>query len=52
MRTIEQTSRFKRDYKREAKGPHRQTLASDFIAVVTALANNQPLAEKHRKLAA
>ena len=48
MRTIEQTSRFKRDYKREAKGPHRQTLASDFIAVVTALANNQPLAEKHR----
>jgi antitoxin component of RelBE/YafQ-DinJ toxin-antitoxin module len=28
--TIEQTGQFKRDYKREAKGPHRQTLASDF----------------------
>ncbi len=48
MRTIEQTSRFKRDYKREAKGPHRQTLASDFVAVVTALANDQVLADKHR----
>lgn len=44
MRTIEQTSRFKR----EAKGPHRQTLARDFVAVVTALANDQVLVEKHR----
>jgi mRNA-degrading endonuclease YafQ of YafQ-DinJ toxin-antitoxin module len=48
MRTIEQTGQFKRDYKREAKGPHRQTLASDFVAIVTDLANDQPLAEKHR----
>jgi len=32
MRTIEQTGQFKRDYKRETKGSHRQTLASDFIA--------------------
>ncbi|MQU19466.1 type II toxin-antitoxin system mRNA interferase toxin, RelE/StbE family, partial [Pseudomonas helleri] len=23
MRTIERTSQFKRDFKREAKGPHR-----------------------------
>lgn len=43
MRTIEQTGRFKRDYKREAKGPHRQALASDFVAVITALANDQSL---------
>ena len=48
MRTIERTGQFKRDYKREVKGPHRQTLASDFTAILTALANNQPLAEKHR----
>jgi mRNA interferase YafQ len=48
MRTIEQTSQFKRDYKREAKGPHRQTLQGDFVAIVTALTNDQPLAEKHR----
>ena len=26
MRTIEQTGQFKRDYKRETKGPHRQVL--------------------------
>lgn len=48
MRTIERTSQFKRDYKREAKGPHRKTLAGDFIDVVTTLANDQPLVEKHR----
>ena len=48
MRTIERTGQFKRDYKREAKGLHRATLERDFIEVVTALANDQPLAEKHR----
>lgn len=48
MRTIEQTSQFKRDYKREAKGPHRQTLGNDFSVVITTLANDLPLAEKHR----
>ena len=48
MRTIERTSQFKRDYKREVKGIHRKTLESDFIDVVTALANDQPLIEKHR----
>jgi hypothetical protein len=32
MRTIEQTGQFKRDYKREAKGLHRTTLAGDFMA--------------------
>jgi mRNA interferase YafQ len=47
MRTIEQTGRFKHDYKREAKGPRRQTLASDFVAIVTALANDHTLAEKY-----
>jgi mRNA interferase YafQ len=48
MRTIEQTGQFKRDYKREAKGPHRTTLAGDFMAVITALATDHPLAAKHR----
>jgi mRNA interferase YafQ len=48
MRKIEQTGQFKCDYKREAKGPYRQTLARDFVAVVTALVNDQPLADKHR----
>jgi mRNA interferase YafQ len=48
MRTIEKTGQFKRDYKREIKGPHRQTLESDFVAILVALANDQLLAEKHR----
>lgn len=48
MRTIERTGQFKLDYKREAKGPHRETLKSDFITVLTALAHDRPLADKHR----
>ena len=48
MRTIETTGQFKRDFKRESKGPHRATLAGDFTAVVTALAHDAPLAERHR----
>ena len=47
MRTIERTSQFKRDYKREAKGSYRATLEVDIIDVLTALANDKPLAEKH-----
>ena len=47
MRTIDRASSFKRDYKREAKGAYRQTLASDFIAIISALTNDQPLAERH-----
>lgn len=48
MRRIERTRQFQRDYKREAKGLHRATLESDFMTLVAALANDQPLPEKHR----
>ncbi len=48
MRAIERTGQFKRDYKREAKGRHAETLNAAFIAVVTALANDQPLQPRHR----
>ena len=48
MRTIERTGQFKRYYKREAQGSPRKTLESAFIDVVTRLANDQVLAEKHR----
>ncbi len=47
MRTIEQTGQFRRDYKRKTTSPHRETLASDFVAIVTALANDRLLAERH-----
>jgi mRNA interferase YafQ len=48
MRTIKQTVQFKRDLKREAKGRHRAALKREFIALLAALANDQPLADKHR----
>jgi mRNA interferase YafQ len=48
MRTIEQTSQFRRDYKREAKGQHRQTLQTELTAVVVALANDVALNSRHR----
>lgn len=48
MRTIKQSGQFRHDLKREAKGPHRQTLQSDFVSIVEALADDQLLADKHR----
>lgn len=48
MRTIERTGQFKRDYKREKKGQHRTTLDADLIAVLTTLADDQPLEPRHR----
>ncbi len=48
MRTIEQTVQFKRDLKREAKGRHRAALKREFITLLAALANDQPLADKYR----
>jgi mRNA interferase YafQ len=48
MRRIERTSQFKRDYKREIRGPHRATLKGDLAEILTALATDQPLADKHR----
>lgn len=50
MRTIERTTQFKRDFKREAKGLHRGDLEPGglFVTVVTALATDQALPDKHR----
>ena len=44
MRTIDRSSVFKRDYKREAKGRHRATLDAELMHILVALANDQPLA--------
>lgn len=46
MRTIERTRQFKRDYKRETKGRHRATLDTDLLFVLTALAEDEPLAAR------
>ena len=48
MRTISRTSRFKKDYKREARGRHKTTLNIDLLAVVSLLAEDSPLPEKLR----
>lgn len=48
MRTIERSTAFKRDYKRESKGRHRATLADDVRRVLAALATDQPLEPRHR----
>lgn len=48
MRKIEHTGQFRRDYKREAKGPNRSVLEKDFRVVLEALVNDQPLAAKHQ----
>jgi mRNA interferase YafQ len=47
MRTIERTSRFKRDYKRESRGRHRKHLDTDLATIVKALASDQPLEPRH-----
>lgn len=48
MRTISRTSRFKKDYKREARGQHRTTLDADLLAAVSLLAADSSLPEKFR----
>ena len=48
MRTIERSTAFKRDYKREAKGRHRATLDADLMPVLAALADDTPLEPRHR----
>lgn len=48
MRTIERSTAFKKDYKREMKGLHRATLQNDLIEVSTALATDQPLNKRYR----
>jgi mRNA interferase YafQ len=43
MRTINQSSRFKRDFKREARGQHRQFLRENWTKILNMLANDGPL---------
>jgi addiction module RelE/StbE family toxin len=48
MRTIDRTSRFKKDYKREARGHHQSTLDADLLAVLSLLIADAPLPERLR----
>jgi len=48
VRTIDRSSAFKRDYKREAKGQHRATLDDALKSVLLALATDQALDARYR----
>jgi mRNA interferase YafQ len=48
MRMIDRSSEFKRDYKRESRGPHRAMLNNAFTSALTALALDQPLGARYR----
>jgi mRNA interferase YafQ len=48
MRTIERTTVFRRDYKREKRGLHRRDLETMVSSIVSLLADDDPLPEKHR----
>jgi mRNA interferase YafQ len=43
MRTIDRSTAFKRDYKREARGQLSATLEAALLPVLAALANNEAL---------
>jgi mRNA interferase YafQ len=48
MRTISRTAKFKKDYKREAKGQHHATLDADLLAAVSFLATDTPPPKRFR----
>lgn len=47
MRTIRLTAEFKRDYKREKRGRFAKTLDADLQGIVTVLAADRELAQRH-----
>jgi mRNA interferase YafQ len=48
MRTIERTTQFKRDYKREAKGRYRTILDQELVGVIRRLQEDLTLEARHR----
>ena len=48
MRTIDRSSAFRRDYKREARGRHMATLDASLMPVLMALAQDRPLEPRLR----
>ena len=48
MRTIELTTKFKRDYRRVSKGQHGATLDASLRPVFDALVHDRPLDPRYR----
>jgi len=46
MRSIERTTQFRRDYRREAKGRHGRDLDRNFSDLIALLADDAPLPER------
>ena len=47
MRTVKNTSRFRRDYQREKSGRHGKRLDADLLATVTLLVKDEPLPRRY-----
>jgi mRNA interferase YafQ len=47
MRTIEFTTRFRRDYKRVVAGPRGKALKAELEPILDALLRDEPLAPRH-----
>ena len=48
MRSLERSTAFKRDYKREAKGRYRTTLDTELVQILTTLCADKPLDTRYR----
>jgi mRNA interferase YafQ len=48
VRAIERSTQFKRDYKRESKGPYRSSLDADLIAILRMMAADELLPVRYR----
>jgi mRNA interferase YafQ len=48
MRRIEHTNAFRRDFKREKRGPHRRDVEVLVATAASLLANDNPLPERNR----
>ena len=48
MLTIERSTAFRRDYKREKRGQHRAALQKELVNVLKKLINDEPLDKKYR----
>lgn len=48
MRRIERTNAFRRDFKREMRGPHRRDLETALTSAISLLVEDKPLPERQR----
>ena len=48
MRTIERTTQFRRDYRRELKGRYRTTIDGELRVLLTLLVQDEPLPERYQ----